>query len=191
MNRVPLLVTALVAAAIAVPTATEAQSDSGCLTRADPASLAGRRSPLDSVMFRMGDQELKICYGRPSARNREMIGGRAVPFGRLWRTGANEPTIIRTPVALSIAGVRIPAGTFAIYTVPGEEEWQIILNRSYSQWGQEGQYTAEVEAQEVGRGRAPTERIEDHVETFTIRVDAGRMYMEWENTRVVIPIERG
>jgi hypothetical protein len=191
MNRVPLLVAALFAAAIAVPTAVEAQSDSGCLTRADAASLAARRSPLDSVMFRMGDQEVKICYGRPSARNRQMIGGGAVPFGRLWRTGANEPTIIRTPVALSIAGVRIPAGTFAIYTVPGEEEWQIILNRSYSQWGQEGQYTAEVEAQEVGRGSAPSERLEDHVETFTIRVDSGRMYMEWENTRVVIPIARG
>ncbi len=191
MNRAPLLLAALLTAAVAVPPAAEAQSDSGCLTRANPASLAGRQSPLDSVLFQVDGHDMKICYGRPSARNRTMIGGRAVPFGRLWRTGANEPTIIRTPVALSIAGVRIPAGTFAIYTVPGETEWQIILNRSYAQWGQEGQYTAEVEAQEVGRGSARTERLDDHVETFTIRVDSGQIFMEWENTRVIIPIVAG
>ncbi len=84
----------------------------------------------------------------------------AVPFGKIWRTGANEPTLLSTPVALVIAGVSVPAGTYSIYTVPGETEWEIIVNRSYSQWGQEGTYTDEVRHRRWGEERSQAnERI--------------------------------
>ena len=63
-----------------------------------------------------------------------MIGGDAVPFGRIWRTGANEATMIHTTGALMIAGVHVEPGTYALYTVPGEREWEIVINRSYMQW---------------------------------------------------------
>ena len=123
-----------------------------------------------------------------------------VPFGKIWRTGANEPTLLRTPVALVIAGVSVPAGTYSIYTVPGEAVWEIVVNRSYSQWGHERQYTAEVadevQAQEVGRGTVSSERSDGHVETFTIRAEdlAGgnvQLILEWERTRVPVPIRAG
>lgn len=119
-----------------------------------------------------------------------------VPFGKIWRTGANEPTLLRTPVALVIAGVRVPAGTYSIYTVPGEAEWQIIVNRSYSQWGQEGTYTDEVRAQGVGRGKVSSERTDSHVETFTIRAEDlsdgnVQVILEWERTGVRVPISAG
>jgi len=89
-----------------------------------------------------------------------MIGGEAVPYGRVWRTGANEPTMIHTTGHLVIAGIHVDAGTYALYTVPGEREWEVIVNRSHRQWGHESTYTDSVRVQEVGRGRVPTQRVE-------------------------------
>jgi len=183
-----------------------AQVDMSCIVRTDIVPLEGRASPLDSLTFRVTGQEVKICYGRPSARGRTMIGSPGiegavarmgvVPFGKIWRTGANEPTLLRTPVVLVIAGVRVPAGTYSIYTVPDEAEWEIIVNRSYSQWGMESYYTDEVRAQEVGRGKVASERTDSHVETFTIRAEDlsdgnVQVILEWERTRVRVPISAG
>ena len=173
-----------------------AQVDTSCsVQNMEPAE--GRVSPLDSLTFRVAGQEVKICYGRPSSRGRTMIGGSRVPFGKIWRTGANEPTLFRTPVALSIAGVMVPAGTYSIYTVPGEAEWEIIVNRSYSQWGHESFYTDEVRAQEVGRATVSSERTDSHIETFTIRAEETKeisgihLMLEWERTRVRVPVSAG
>ncbi len=184
-----------------------AQVDMSCIVRSDIMPVKGRASPLDSVTFRVAGQDVKICYGRPSARGRTMIGspgiegaGRqmgVVPFGKIWRTGANEPTLLRTPIALVMAGVMVPAGTYSMYTVPGETEWEIVVNRSYSQWGQEGFYTDEVRAQEVGRGKVASERTDSHVETFTIRAEETQdtsgvhLILEWERTRVRVPVSAG
>src|SRR5690349_11479076 len=88
--------------------------------------VEGRGSPLDSLSFKVGSADVKVCYGRPSAKGRTMIGGEAVPFGKLWRTGANEPTMIHTTGPLTIAGVAVPAGSYSLYTVPGPKTWSVI-----------------------------------------------------------------
>ena len=192
MNSRAALLTIIVAAtASAVTTGTlQAQADMSCPHRRVP--LEGRGSPLDSVMFQVDGHEMKICYGRPSARGRTMIGGDLVPFGSVWRTGANEPTIIHATGPVSIAGIAVPAGTHSLYTVPGEGEWRIIVNGATDQWGHERFYTGEVEAQEVARAPVPSSQNPDYVETFTIRVarDGSNttVLFEWENTRVSIPI---
>lgn len=157
--------------------------------------VADRASPYDSAMVAIGDAQAKVCYGRPSARGRTMIGGEAVPYGQLWRTGANEPTIIHLPVAVDIAGVQAGPGSYSLYTIPGPEEWTIIVNRSTEQWGHESQYTEQVRAQEVGRATVRSERTEEPVETFTIRAepaagDRADLILEWERTRVRIPVAR-
>ncbi len=198
-------ITIATAMALTHPASASAQMDMSCIVRTDMVPLEGRASPFDSVTFRVAGQEVKICYGRPSARGRTMIGTGSkegpiqmgqVPFGKIWRTGANEPTLLRTPIALSVAGVTVPAGTYSIYTIPGPTEWEIIVNRSYSQWGMETSYTDEIQAQEVGRGRVSTEPTESHVETFTIRAedraDGGlHVILEWEGTRVPVPVAAG
>ena len=172
-----------------------ALADSACpVLFPNDVPVQGRQSPLDSVTFTAGGETVKVCYGRPSARGRTMIGGENVPHGKLWRTGANEPTVIFTPVALTIAGVKVGPGKYSIYSVPGEKEWQIIVNRSTSQWGHENAYTKEVEAQEVGRGKASVEKLSKPVETFTITPhpasgEARHLYLDWERTRVVVPVE--
>jgi hypothetical protein len=170
-------------------------ADSACpVLLPNDVPVKGRQSPLDSLTITVAKQTAKLCYGRPSARGRTMIGGKAVPYGKLWRTGANEPTVIFTPVALEIAGVKVPPGKYSIYSVPGEKEWEIIVNRSTSQWGHENEYTKEVQAQEVGRGKVPAERLSAPVETFTISPEPAsgetqRLVLAWETTRVAIPIK--
>jgi hypothetical protein len=163
--------------------------DRGVITLPDER----RASPRDSVTFRAGPAVVKICYSRPSARGRTMIGGEAVPFGRIWRTGANEATMLHTTGALMVAGIHVGPGTYALYTVPGEREWAIVLNRSYLQWGHESAYTDSVRAQEVGRGRAAAGQVGEPIEQFTIRAEPAAngnadLILEWEHTRVVVPV---
>jgi hypothetical protein len=170
-------------------------ADSACpVLLPNDVPVQGRKSPLDSLTFTAATQTVKVCYGRPSARGRTMIGGQGGPYGKLWRTGANEPTVIFTPVALDIAGVQVPPGKYSLYTVPGEKEWEIIVNRSTSQWGHENSYTKDVQAQEVGRGKVPAEKLAAPVETFTISPDPSsgetqRLVLTWEKTRVAIPVQ--
>jgi hypothetical protein len=163
----------------------------GCIVM-NPRGFESRSSPLDSLSFDVGGHTVKVCYGRPSARGRTMIGGESVPYGKLWRTGANEPTMIHATTPLLIAGIEIGTGSYSLYTVPGEDDWELIVNRSIDQWGRESRYTDEVEAQEVGRAKVPSQRLENHVETFTIRAEPTSngvaVLLEWEHTRVSIPV---
>ncbi len=151
-----------------------------------------RASPYDSTIITLGGKRALICYGRPAARGRTMIGGAMVPYGKLWRTGANEPTTMHIPFAATIAGVKVEPGSYSIYTIPGEKQWQVIVNRSTSQWGHEGRYTPEVKAQEVGQGTVNSSALKDHVEVFTIKsvpaTNGADLILEWEKTRVAIPI---
>jgi hypothetical protein len=155
-------------------------------------AVEGRASAYDSTVINIGGAQAKVCYGRPQMRERTIYGG-LVPYDTLWRTGANEPTIIHLPVAATIAGIRVDPGSYSIYTVPGQQQWTVVVNRSIDQWGHEGSYTPEVRAQEVGRAQVPAERTASPVETFTISSEdaggnAANMVLEWENTRVAIPI---
>lgn len=154
--------------------------------------VEGRQSPYDSATVNVAGQALRICYGRPSAQGREIFGG-LVPYGTLWRTGANEPTIVHLPFDAEIAGLRVPPGSYSLYTVPQESgEWELIVNRATAQWGHPSSYTDEVRAQELGRAPIPTERMDQAVEAFTIRGEPTQggadILLEWERTRARIPV---
>ncbi len=155
--------------------------------------VVGRASPYDSATIELGDGMAKVCYGRPSLKGRTMIGGEAVPYDTLWRTGANEPTTIHLNVPANIAGLDVEPGSYSLYTVPrAGSGWTLIVNRSTSQWGRESTYTEEVRAQEIGRVRVQAEPLEAPVEQLTIRptdaAGAAGLVLEWQDTRVHIPI---
>jgi hypothetical protein len=154
--------------------------------------VEGRQSPYDSATVNVAGQVVRICYGRPSAQGRLIFGG-LVPYGTLWRTGANEPTILHLPFDAEIAGLRVPPGSYSLYTVPRESgDWELIINRATAQWGHPSSYTDEVRAQELGRAPIRTERMDQAVEVFTIRgepVQGGAdLLLEWERTRARIPV---
>jgi hypothetical protein len=163
-----------------------------CTPQPGSEALNERASAYDSTRITIGARSAQICYSRPSAKGRAIFGA-LVPYDRLWRTGANEPTIIHLPFAAEIAGIRVEPGSYSLYTVPSASEWTIIVNRSITQWGHESQYKPDIQAQEVGRAKVPAERLDDHVETFTIRseptgTDGASLVLEWERTRVRVPI---
>jgi hypothetical protein len=147
-----------------------------------------RPSPVGSTLLTVNGATVRICYGRPASRGRAMLGGPSVPFGRLWRTGANEPTIIISPIGLTVAGIPMPPGRAALYTVPGPETWEIILNASTRQWGHESEYSDAVRAREIGRAILPSAPNNRQVERLTLSPDSAGVVLEWERIRVSIPI---
>jgi hypothetical protein len=173
----------------------------GCAPWGTPEELAIRPSPYDSVS--LPDGRAKVCYSKPSARGRAVFG-QLVPFDTLWRTGANEPTIIHLSEAAEIAGLAVEPGDYSIYTVPSPGRWTVVVNASTSQWGltqddrgPQGNffpnaYTQEVRAQEVGRAPINTEETaftEQLTATFRSRGAAEHdLLIDWETTRVVIPV---
>ncbi|MGE0554218.1 MAG: DUF2911 domain-containing protein [Gemmatimonadales bacterium] len=156
-------------------------------------SYLPRASPMRSVRFTIGEVDAKLCYGAPSARGRTMIGGPAIPFGELWRTGANEPTTLRFTGPISVAGVPAHGGKLSIYSVPGPDSWEIIANGSTSQWGIESEYTDAVRSLELGRATVPALSTGGHVEQLRFGIeprggDTVGLVLEWERTRIVVPL---
>jgi hypothetical protein len=93
-----------------------------------------RQSPKQTVSGKVGNATITITYGSPSVKGRK-IWGDLVPFGKVWRAGANEATQIETDADLLVEGKKLPAGKFTIYTIPNENQWQIIFNSQVGQWG--------------------------------------------------------
>lgn len=165
--------------------------DTACIVM--DMAIDDRMSPLDSLTFEVGGHPVKLCFGRPSARGRTMIGGRDVPYGKLWRTGANEPTMIHATAPMTVAGIKLEKGSYSLYTRPGNEEWVVIINRSITQWGHIASYDYKVRKQEVGQVALPPERPEQHVETMTFRTEPESdgsviLILEWERSQLRIPI---
>lgn len=156
--------------------------------------VEGRPSPYDSTLIDLGGSQAKLCYGRPSMNGRQIFGG-LVPYDTIWRTGANEATTLHLPVRAEIAGIQVEPGSYSLYTVPGREDWTVIVNGSISQWGIESAYTPPVRAQEVARAPVSAEQTTAPVETLLITAEptgpgAADLVLDWENTRVRIPIRR-
>ena len=152
-----------------------------------------RASPLGVVAVEMGEATAQVCYNRPSARERTVMG-ELVPFGEIWRTGANEATQLHLPFDAQIGGVAVPAGIYSLYTIPGETEWQFFLSSEYQRWGIP--VTDAVRDAEVAQVTRPVAETDGMVETFTISWNAhgammGHLVFEWGNTRVELPIHLG
>jgi len=158
-----------------------------CKVRGSFEWLSQRGSPLDSAMVVIGGNVAKVCYSRPSARGRTVFGG-LIPYGKAWRTGANEPTVLHLPFPAEVAGVRLDAGRYMLFTVPQPERWVIAIFISDATDPVEMFQTM----RSVGEGMVVVESLETHVETFTIRGTTGAavadLILEWERVRVRIPI---
>ena len=140
-----------------------------------------------TITQRLGLTDVSIEYSRPDKRGREIFGG-LIPYGQVWRTGANSPTKIKFSEAVKIGGQDLPAGEYAFYTIPNENEWTIILSKNLKLWGAYG-YKPDADALRVNV--KPT-ALANAVETFTIgfddlKDDSATLSLEWDKTRV--PVE--
>ncbi len=167
-------------------------ADPVCTPQRPAETVATRVSKYDSVTTKVGTATVKVCYSRPLVNKRAIFGSELVPWGKLWRTGANEPTIIHTTGPIVLAGVPLAAGSYSFYTVPKEKSpWEVVLNRSITQWGIESAYDA-VKAQEISpRGSATTSAMPQPVEAFTISFMTGMMHLAWDKTMVNLSLTAG
>ena len=131
---------------------------------------------------------VRIIYTRPAKNGREIFG-KLVPFGKVWRAGANEAPELKFYQDVTIGGKKIPAGNYALLTIPNEKEWTIILSSDLDQWGA---YSYN-EALDVARFNVPVQKSESMLENFSIQFakkDAKTitMYLGWDTTVVALPI---
>ncbi len=152
-----------------------------------PLSYAERSSPLASNHFEVKGNEVLICYGKPSARNRKIFGG-IVPYDSLWRMGANEPTKLYTTADLVIGEVVVPKGRYSLYAIPGKKSWEIFISTSTLHWGND--INEKVRSKEIGSFEVKTEYNPNFVEDLTIEPNSSLtgLIIEWEKTRVRVPI---
>jgi hypothetical protein len=149
-------------------------------------------SPADIVYQRQDGRRsapvIKVTYGRPQKKGRTMLG-ETEPFGKVWRTGANETTEIKFFKDVTLGDKQIAAGTYSLYTIPDKSEWTIILNSKLDTWGA---YEYD-ESKDVVRFKVPVGKPAAEVEAFTIAFEGDKgtstMILAWENTLIKIPVK--
>jgi hypothetical protein len=148
-------------------------------------------SPLDVVLFRGENNEplARVLYSRPQTRDREIFG-KLVPYGEVWRTGANEATEITLYEDMMVGGKMIKKGTYTLFTIPQQNEWTVILNNSTNIWGA---YDYHVE-QDVARITVPVRQAKNRIEalsmSFTPIDNGAKLYIGWDDRYVEVPFKK-
>jgi hypothetical protein len=154
------------------------------------AALAQEKKPLSppaKAAAEIAGIPISIDYSAPSKRERVIMGG-LVPFDKVWRTGANAATTLRTEADLMVGDLHVPAGTYTLFTIPGEGGWTLIVNRQTGQWGTNYDAT-----KDLGRVPMTVRTLDDAVETFVISIEPGEgsngsLRMTWENVEASVSL---
>ena len=146
-------------------------------------------SPRQTVEQQFSVTKISIEYGRPAVKGRKVFG-ELVPFGQVWRAGANEATKITFGQEVLFGGQKVKKGTYALYVVPQEKEWKIILNRGVNNWGA---YTYDAK-DDVATTTVPVKMMNEKMERFTINFEditdeKLNLVFEWDKTRADVPVE--
>jgi hypothetical protein len=177
------LITAALVAAIASITHSNLSAQSA------PALEFPQPSPASVLKQRFGLTDVEIEYSRPSVKGRKIFGG-LVPFGEVWRTGANTATKVTFSTDVKLGGQPVPAGSYALVTIPGETEWTVILSKVTGAWGT----YAYAEKNDLLRVKVTPVALTVPVETFTIDVGdlrdvSASLLLTWDKTRVPVKLE--
>lgn len=151
-----------------------------------------RLSPKDTVEFRLNDLKLKVFYNRPFKRGREIFGG-LVPYGQVWRTGANEATTFTTNQDLRIEGFLVPKGEYTLWTVPGDSSWKVMFNTKEYPWGVDKDLKPMWDPNyDLLELNIPVQKLDSVVEQFTIGFDNTtndlKLTMVWDKTKIAVPL---
>ena len=146
-------------------------------------------SPNAKISQDFSTSSIEITYSRPSMRGRKIFG-ELVAYGNVWRTGANSATKVKFGEDVTIGGQPVKAGEYAIYTIPGATEWEIILNKGLGNWGTAGYDKAD----DVARFKVAPKALDKNVNTFTMNIgnitfNSCKLEMMWEKTKVIIPVK--
>lgn len=140
-----------------------------------------KKSPHDTVTFSNG----QVTYGRPYKKGRDIFGG-LEPYGKVWRLGADQATTITFNTDQKFGNKVIPKGTYTMFATPGEKEWTIILNTQPGQWGAFSY--DKYKDKDIAAIKVPVVKLDDPVEQLTISFDGKSMTIEWDRTKVYVPM---
>jgi hypothetical protein len=143
-----------------------------------------RPSPAKKATGKAGKATVTIDYSSPAVKGRKVFGD-LVPYGKIWRAGANEATIFEVDSDVKVEGQALPKGKYGIFAIPGESEWTIVFNKTWNQWGSY-RYKQEEDALRV---KVPARKTSQPVENLTYSVGNGRVTLQWENTEVGFRVE--
>jgi hypothetical protein len=136
-----------------------------------------------------GGKSVTIDYSSPRAKGRK-IYGELIPFGQVWRTGANEATTLVTPVDLVIGGTTVPAGSYTIFTTPNKDKWTLIISKKTGEWGTD--YPGQ--ANDLARVDMKVSTLPSPVENFTISFEkagnGANLNIDWETTRASVMVAK-
>jgi hypothetical protein len=152
------------------------------------AACQGKPSPAASASCDLGGgKTIKTAYSSPRMKGRKIYGG-LVPFGEVWRTGANDATTFVASSDVVVGGKTVPAGSYTIFTVPTADKWTLIVNKKTGEWGIPYKY----ESDELARVDMKVSKLPSPVENFTISYDkvAGgcTLQLDWETTRASVDV---
>ena len=150
-------------------------------------------SPEDTVVYEDENVELEVFYNRPYKKDREIFGA-LVPYGEVWRTGANEATTFTTSDTLLVDGSVLPAGKYTLWTIPMEDSWKVIFNSKMYPWGIDSDKKAYRDpAYDVLVLEVPTQQPEAPLEQFSIYFEEANDFvllnLAWDETKVTLPIK--
>ena len=153
-----------------------------------------RVSPHETISADIDGSAVTIVYGRPYTKDPKSgaprrIWGELVPFGKVWRTGADEATLLTTKESLDIGGTMVPAGTYSLYTLPEANGAKLIVNKQTGQWG-----TKYDEKQDLARIEMKKETVDKPVDQFTMTIEknpagGGTLKLTWENTQYSVALK--
>lgn len=147
-------------------------------------------SPAAKIEQTVGLTDLSIAYSRPGVKGRTVFGD-LVPYGKVWRTGANKAVQFSTSTDIKFGGKDVKAGTYALFTLPGKDKWDVILYTDTEIWGTPETWE---ESKEAARVTVPVKNLTDHVESFTISIDNiqnsadADLSISWAKTKVTVKI---
>ncbi|NJO01756.1 MAG: DUF2911 domain-containing protein [Bacteroidia bacterium] len=145
-----------------------------------------RPSPAATAEAKVGDATVMINYSQPAVKDRT-VWGELVPYGEVWRTGANEATTFEVDKDVMIEDQKLPAGKYALFTIPAEDEWTIIFNSESEQWGA---YKYD-ESKDVLRVKVKPAKAPEFSERFKFDISKkGQVVMAWENLMVPFNVKK-
>lgn len=179
----------IIAGAIAAGALSAQQASQQAKAPQPPRISTPPASPTATLKQRVGFTDIEIAYARPGVKDRKIFGG-LVPHGEVWRTGANTSTKVTFSTPVTIDGRELPAGSYALFSIPGPAEWTVIFNRVVGEWGAYS-YKEENDALRV---KVKPITLTHSVETFTIdvndiRVESATLNLIWEKTQVPVPFK--
>lgn len=143
----------------------------------------GIASPRKEMTGTIGDAKVTVNYGSPSVKGRTIFGD-LVPYGELWRTGANEATTITFSQDVLVEGETLAAGTYGLFTMPGEDEWTVIFSEVTESWGS-GNYD---ESKDALRVQVAPQMADEASETMEFMVDGNNLVLYWDQVQVAVEI---